>query len=189
MLVTPASRYRCSTASSSRTVWPYAVRCAIGVVTSSISTTMSWVRPRVEPPAPYVIETNEGPSHARLRMAARSFSSPSGVWGGKNSNDAVGRSASRSWMRVTARSWSRPAGERGTPDSATHLRRYRRARSGCCAGGPRVRTGRHPGSRRAAARQPRPRRVRRGERTLGCSPARPPPGRLPPARRCGAACR
>jgi hypothetical protein len=43
-------------------VWPWQVRWAIGVMAVSRRTqaTMSWVRSRVLPPAPYVTETKLG---------------------------------------------------------------------------------------------------------------------------------
>src|SRR2546425_6581001 len=50
-----------------------------------ISSTVSSVPSRVEPPAPNVTEQNAGLSSASDRRAARSFSTPSGVFGGKNS--------------------------------------------------------------------------------------------------------
>src|SRR4051812_50104327 len=50
-----------------------------------ISSTVSSVPSRVEPPAPKVQEKNRGLSLASSCQAARSFSFPSGVFGGKNS--------------------------------------------------------------------------------------------------------
>src|SRR3954452_2050920 len=45
------------------------------------------VRSRVEPPAPYVTETNVGCSPSSSRMACHRLRSPSSVLGGKNSNE------------------------------------------------------------------------------------------------------
>src|SRR3954470_3048427 len=50
-----------------------------------ISSTVSSVPSRVEPPAPKVQEKNRGLSAASSRQAARSFAFPTGVLGGKNS--------------------------------------------------------------------------------------------------------
>ena len=50
-----------------------------------ISTTVSKVRPRVEPPAPKVTEKNSGFSFASSRLVCSSFAMPSAVLGGKNS--------------------------------------------------------------------------------------------------------
>src|SRR5215467_11821102 len=50
-----------------------------------ISSTVSSVPSRVEPPAPNVTEQKAGLSDASVRRAARSFSAPSAVLGGKNS--------------------------------------------------------------------------------------------------------
>src|SRR5262245_1450933 len=49
------------------------------------SSTVASVPSRVEPPAPNVTEQNAGLSCFSCRRAARSFSIPSGVRGGKNS--------------------------------------------------------------------------------------------------------
>src|SRR6266513_2004726 len=49
------------------------------------SRTVSSVPSRVDPPAPKVTEQNAGLSSAIDRRAARSFSTPSAVFGGKNS--------------------------------------------------------------------------------------------------------
>ena len=46
---------------------------------------MASVPSRVEPPAPNVTEQNAGFSCASCARAARSFATPSGVLGGKNS--------------------------------------------------------------------------------------------------------
>jgi bacterioferritin-associated ferredoxin len=58
---------------------------AAGTPSARISSTVSSVPSRVEPPAPNVTEQNAGSSCASCRRAARSFSTPSGVRGGKNS--------------------------------------------------------------------------------------------------------
>src|SRR2546430_17704548 len=50
-----------------------------------ISSTVSSVPSRVEPPAPKVQEKKRGLSAASSRHVARSFALPSGVFGGKNS--------------------------------------------------------------------------------------------------------
>src|SRR4051812_21958309 len=50
-----------------------------------ISSTVSSVPSRVEPPAPKVQEKKRGLSAASSCQAARSFAFPSGVFGGKNS--------------------------------------------------------------------------------------------------------
>ena len=50
-----------------------------------ISSTVASVPSRVEPPAPNVTEQNAGFSCASCARAARSFVTPSGVRGGKNS--------------------------------------------------------------------------------------------------------
>ena len=65
------------------------VRCAIAVIDVSrlISTTRSWVRSRVEPPAPYVTETYEGLSGSRRRSVRESTFSISSSRGGENSNE------------------------------------------------------------------------------------------------------
>src|SRR3954451_10267366 len=48
---------------------------------------MCTVRSRVEPPAPYVTETNVGCSPSSSRIACQRLRSPSSVFGGKNSNE------------------------------------------------------------------------------------------------------
>jgi hypothetical protein len=53
----------------------------------AISTTVSSVPRCVEPPAPKVTETNFGLNGASCSRVARSFSMPSSVFGGKNSNE------------------------------------------------------------------------------------------------------
>ena len=70
----------------------------VSVATRSVTAT---VVSRVLPPAPYVIETNDGRSGSSSRMARHSWRSPSSVLGGKNSKENVG---------VPVRSRSRIAG-------------------------------------------------------------------------------
>src|SRR4051812_17001287 len=61
-------------------------RCgAASCPAARISSTVSSVPSRVEPPAPKVQEKNRGLSAASSCQAARSFAFPSGVFGGKNS--------------------------------------------------------------------------------------------------------
>jgi hypothetical protein len=69
-----------------------AVRCAIGSSVVSVATrsVTATVVSRVVPPAPYVIDTNDGCSDSSSRMACQSSRSPSAVFGGKNSNENVG---------------------------------------------------------------------------------------------------
>src|SRR3954471_16160201 len=65
---------------------------------------MSTVWSRVVPPAPYVTETYAGSSSFRSSSALRRFSSPSGVFGGKNSNEKTGwSSASICSIRIALR--------------------------------------------------------------------------------------
>src|SRR5437763_3729026 len=56
-----------------------------GMPSARISSTVASVPSRVDPPAPNVTEQNAGFSGASCLRAARSFSTPSGVRGGKNS--------------------------------------------------------------------------------------------------------
>ncbi len=63
-----------------------------------ISNTVRIVPSCVEPPAPKVHDMNVGLSCASCRRVARSFSSPSGVRGGKNSKLKF-RGLSR-WVRI-----------------------------------------------------------------------------------------
>jgi hypothetical protein len=67
------------------------VRWAIGVidVLRRMSTTRSWVRSRVDPPAPYVTDTYEGPRGSSSISACRNVSSAFSVRGGKNSNEKL----------------------------------------------------------------------------------------------------
>ena len=77
--------------SSSRVV-PTQVTCAIASISSSclIRVTISSVRPRVDPPAPQVTLTKEGPSGLSARTASKRASTPASVFGGKNSNEKSG---------------------------------------------------------------------------------------------------
>src|SRR4051812_50181741 len=77
---------------SSATEWLTAVRCASGsrVVSVAIRSVTATVVSRVEPPAPYVIDTNDGWSDSSSRIACHSCRSPSGVFGGENSNEDGG---------------------------------------------------------------------------------------------------
>ena len=68
------------------TVLPMHDRCgAASMPSPRISSTVASVPSRVLPPAPNVTEQNAGRSCESWRRAARSFSTPSGVRGGKNS--------------------------------------------------------------------------------------------------------
>src|SRR4051794_2052031 len=77
---------------SSATEWSTAVRWASGssVVSVAIRSVTAIVVSRVVPPAPYVIDTNDGRSGSSSRIACHSSRSPSAVLGGKNSNEKVG---------------------------------------------------------------------------------------------------
>jgi hypothetical protein len=91
-LRTPTAASRPITWRSSATEWLTAVRWAIGsrVVSVATRSVTATVVSRVEPPAPYVIETNDGRSGSSSRIARHNSRSPSGVFGGKNSNEKVG---------------------------------------------------------------------------------------------------
>src|SRR6266511_3810237 len=67
------------------------VRCAIAVIPVSrlIRVTMSCVRSRVVPPAPYVTDTYEGASGSSSWSVRSSVASASSVFGGKNSNEML----------------------------------------------------------------------------------------------------
>ncbi len=71
-------------------VAPTQVRCAAGFsgVSLMMRETVACVRSRVDPPAPYVTDTNDGDSGARRSIERQSVCSISSVFGGKNSNDA-----------------------------------------------------------------------------------------------------
>src|SRR5215467_3297818 len=82
----PLARYSSRVAATSARVAPMQEMCgAAGCPADWISSTVSSVRSRVEPPAPYVHEKNLGFSCASCFQVERSFSMPSGVLGGKNS--------------------------------------------------------------------------------------------------------
>src|SRR3954452_5726098 len=93
---------------SSATEGSTAVRCPIGrsVVSLPIRSVMLTVVSLVETPAPYVMETKLGRSDSSSRSACQSVRSPSGVFGGKNSNENVGSPvASRSRIERLVMSW------------------------------------------------------------------------------------
>jgi hypothetical protein len=62
---------------------------AVIVVVRRMSTTMSCVRSRVVPPAPYVTDTYEGARDSSSTSVVRSVCSISGVRGGKNSKEKL----------------------------------------------------------------------------------------------------
>ncbi len=95
----PAPRTSSRRARSSSTVVPTQERCAIASIPYSrlISRVISIVRSRVEPPAPYVTDTNAGPSSRSSDRVPRSLSMPSSSFGGKNSNEKHGRRSSSIW--------------------------------------------------------------------------------------------
>lgn len=70
-------------------LWDTAVRCATGsnVVSSANSPVTRTVRSRVEPPAPYVMETKAGPSLSNVRTARHRRASASASRGGENSTE------------------------------------------------------------------------------------------------------
>jgi hypothetical protein len=82
---------------SSALEWSTAVRCATGnsVVSDAICSVISIVRARVEPPAPYVTDTNDGCSDSSSRIVCHSSRSSSAERGGKNSKENVGPSPAR----------------------------------------------------------------------------------------------
>src|SRR5256714_10545524 len=78
--------YSSSVAATSARVAPMQEICGAARWPAAwISRTVSSVRSRVEPPAPYVQEKKRGFNCASCFQVARSFSIPSGVFGGKNS--------------------------------------------------------------------------------------------------------
>src|SRR4051794_34441692 len=93
----PVSRISSSTARRSSVVAPTQVKCAIASSPSSclMRLTIAIVRSRVEPPAPYVTDTNDGSSCLSSCAARQRFSMPSSVFGGKNSNEKKGFRSSR----------------------------------------------------------------------------------------------
>jgi hypothetical protein len=56
---------------------------------------ISMVLARVDPPAPYVTDTNDGRNGSSSRMVCQSSRSSSADFGGKNSNENVGPSSAR----------------------------------------------------------------------------------------------
>src|SRR5262249_6150918 len=92
MLLTPTAASRPIMLRSWATEWLTAVRWAMGsrVVSVAIRSVTDRVVSRVEPPAPYVMDTNDGRSDSSSRTASHSWRCPSGVFGGKNSNEKVG---------------------------------------------------------------------------------------------------
>src|SRR5262249_7714891 len=81
-----------TTLRSSAVEWSTAVRWANGssVVCVAIRSVTATVVSRVEPPAPYVIDTNDGRSDSSSRIACQSCRSASSVLGGEDSNENVG---------------------------------------------------------------------------------------------------
>jgi hypothetical protein len=108
---------------SSATEWFTAVRCAIGSSVVSVATrsVTATVVSRVVPPAPYVIDTNDGCSDSSSRMACHSSRSPSLVFGGKNSNEKVGAG---DW--ISAPIAGEPGRRDGRPRDTVRLYRLRR---------------------------------------------------------------
>ena len=72
------------------------------VVSLAIRSVIRIVRSRVDPPAPYVTDTNVGRSGSSSLMARQSWASPSSSFGGKNSNETVRSCAARSSRIVGA---------------------------------------------------------------------------------------
>jgi hypothetical protein len=98
---------------SSSRLWPTQVRCASGVIEVSwaIRSVIATVRSRVEPPAPYVTDTNVGFSASSSRSAFQSWRSPSRSFGGKNSKENE-----RSPAEMSSRTVRAPPGMReGSP--------------------------------------------------------------------------
>ena len=91
----PAPANRPTMCRSSATEWLTAVRWAIGsrVVSVATRSVTATVLSRVEPPAPYVIDTNDGRSGSSSRIACQSWRSMSASFGGKNSKENVGSPA------------------------------------------------------------------------------------------------
>src|SRR5512143_3232329 len=82
----PCRLYCASTSRIDSRVPPMQERCGTPSRPSARnSSTVASVPSRVEPPAPNVTEQNAGSSCASCLRVARSFSTPSGVRGGKNS--------------------------------------------------------------------------------------------------------
>src|SRR5688572_14527330 len=83
-------------------LWSTAVRWASGVIVVSVAirSVTETVPSRVDPPAPYVTDTNDGRRRSSSRRAVHSWGSASGVLGGKNSKDQVGREEASSSRTV-----------------------------------------------------------------------------------------
>src|SRR5512135_491710 len=113
-LRTPTPAYCSITLRSSARLWPTAVRWPTGVSVVSVAmrSVTRIVRSRVDPPAPYVTDTNVGRSASSSRIASQSWRSPSSVLGGKNSKENDGRpvpSSSRTVGVLTGRTlWAAP---------------------------------------------------------------------------------
>ena len=88
----PRASPRASRAASG-TVAPTHVKCAIASrpYSSRMRLTISIVFSLVDPPAPYVTDTNDGSSVFSSASAPYRLCSPAGVFGGKNSNENTGR--------------------------------------------------------------------------------------------------
>src|SRR3954451_12940880 len=86
---TPARASESRMSSSSVTVCPTQVRCAIGVIEVSLAIrpVISMVRSRVVPPAPYVTETKVGRSCSSSLIDRHRTSSPAASLGGENSKE------------------------------------------------------------------------------------------------------
>lgn len=67
------------------------------------------MRARVEPPAPYVIETKDGRSGCSAEIVAKRRREPSSSRGGKNSNEKNGRRLSSASSILTARTYRKLA--------------------------------------------------------------------------------
>ena len=112
MFATSESRYRARISESWARVWAAHVRWAIALIDVSrlMRTTRSCVRSRVDPPAPYVTDTNDGCSGSSSRSACSSCASAAGVLGGKNSNDELGPLARMSAILAMVRGEGRFSG-------------------------------------------------------------------------------
>src|SRR3954462_5760049 len=82
--------------------------------------TISTVRSRVLPPAPYVTETKVGCSTSSRRIACQRFRAPCSVLGGKNSKENVGSPAA-SISRIVGRAEVMPTRVTGQTSGATSL--------------------------------------------------------------------
>src|SRR3954454_24236301 len=83
---------------------PTQVRCAIGVsvVSLAIPSVTRMVRSRVDPPAPYVTDTNVGCRPSSSRNVDQSCRSPASSLGGKNSKEMDRSPAAISWSTLGA---------------------------------------------------------------------------------------